>query len=1005
MPCPSEGEIVEFVARSISVASAAGLESHLADCDDCRRLTFALAAERDDEARSISATTRIGRFEVIAELGSGAMGCVYRAIDPELGRHVAIKIRHGNTGLDVEGDDRLRREAQALARLAHPNVVAVYETGRHERTTYVAMEYVDGVTLDRWVETTRSPAEVIEMLAGVARGLVAAHAVGLVHRDIKPRNILISAAGLAKLGDFGLVRLDAARLPVARASLTAVFDLMVTLSVTGSLLGTPAYMAPEQLRGEIATERSDQFSFCVTLFEALCGARPFAGITVEALVTAIARGPSQAALEPLPRRVRRVLARGLQLDPERRFSSMSALLEVLSPRSTRARWVAFGAAAGLTIAVTLTATRAPDPAQRCAERDAQAIRVFGLERQAAIAARFASQDARALVEGHAAGRLLEDYGRRWDAANTRSCRATGGQSSRLRDRQRGCLERRLQQADDLGLLFTMPAPGAALTDPARAVEALSDPETCTRAELTDHEPPPLALAPVIAELERRVDHMVNLERAGRAREASQQIDGIVAAARAVQYARLLARALLAQAAVYAGIERFAELEALLDEAAREASKARDDELVAEAWTVRVHVLHEHLGRIEDARRWMPVADAAVLRAGDPPERRALLHTYAGLLLMERGAYAQARQELATGLAMRERAQPSATLAIASAHNSLAVVLLRSGMRTEASAHFETALALVRKTHGNLHPEVIAALNNLGVLYGTADPRRAIAYLDEARALGTQLRGARSADVATSLNLLGIARFALGEYAVAVGLHRQAYEIERALLGPSHPKLAYALGNIGTALIALGDYPGAVKVYRECVAIFAAVRGPHDAMLALAHGGLGDALQWVNDPAGAIASYQTALAMYEGSDAADGEDAAVVRVDLGQLMAAAGATSAARIQFARAYQSLAAVTGENRGYALRALAGLVYCDAVDHRVDQRRLVKLEDEVTAEHDLAPDVTAFSAYARARSYAALGDRRHARALGEASRADFAKAKMTTRRDAVERWLRELR
>ena len=329
--------------------------------------------------------TRIGRFQIIAPLGHGAMGHVYRAVDAELGRQVAIKLRYAGAGFDLDGDDRLRREAQALARLVHPNVVAVFELGRHEQTTYVAMEYVDGVPLDRWLASPRAPREVIDLLIGVGHGLAAAHAVGLVHRDVKPRNIFVSPGGVAKIGDFGLVRVSQGPAEPALPSRPKT-EPVAARTVAGSLVGTPTYMSPEQLRGEVATERSDQFSFCVTLFEALSGARPFVGHTIEELLAAIGRGPPRTALHAAPRRARAVLARGLALEPARRFGSMTELLAALARPTRRIKLgVAMCAAAALAatayvVARPETATEATPPhAHRATQIEDNHLRLLQAE--------------------------------------------------------------------------------------------------------------------------------------------------------------------------------------------------------------------------------------------------------------------------------------------------------------------------------------------------------------------------------------------------------------------------------------------------------------------------------------------------------------------------------------------------------------------------------------------------------------------------------------------------
>jgi len=1015
MRCPAEAEILAFVSRSMSTGAAAALEVHLADCAECRRLVFAMVPDDDpDDDRGADGSShgdegRIGRFEIVGRVGRGAMGDVYRALDPALGRHVAIKVRRGHGPFDGDGETRLRREAQALARLTHPNVVAVYEAGRHGTGTFIAMEHVDGVALDVWLATPRPPREVLEILSGAGRGLAAAHAVGLVHRDVKPQNVFVSTTGLAKVGDFGLVRVEheTAADPADHGRTAAALELTMTLSLTGSLVGTPAYMSPEQLRGKAATEASDQFSFCVTLYESLYGRRPFTGHTVDELLTAIAHGPALPALPRVPSRARRVLARGLRVDPTQRFASMTALVAGLS-RQAPARWFAAAGAAGIAalVAVVVTRAAAVDGADHCDAPNDRAQQIFGPERAVAIEAALIAGNQAVLPAAQTTVRLFHEYGRRWDRASRDSCRATarGAQSAPLGDRQRACLERRLQRAEDLGLVLST-VQASLLATATQAVEALPDVESCVRTDggAADRDPPPPGQAAAVADLERRVDRIVDLQETGQAAVAAPQIDAVVAAVRATGYSPLLARSLFTQATIYDALDRFTEVEPLLDEAAGEAARARDDELVARVWTKRVNVVAEGLGHVDDARRWVPVAEAAVARAGNPLLVRAQLHSHVGALRMERGEYAQARAELEAGLALAERAGPNNIAARTKAHNDLALVLLRQEHRTEARSHLETALALMREAYGDLHPDVVVALNNLGAVLHRFDPRGALAYLEQGRALGEKLHGATSVSVATSLNNMGLAHYKLGDRQAAAREFREAYTIDSARLGPTHPRLAFALGNLGQCLIDLGDYPGAVDAYRRAVEILAATMGPNDVMLARARSGYGNALQRAGDAKGAMASDQAALAGFQASEEADGEDATTLRIELAQLLATAGDITAARDHFEHAYRSLAGID-DHRGDAVMALAGIVLCDARSRRIDRARLADLERAVAEGGDLEPEATALAAYARSVSYAALRDRAKARTLAAASRDGFAKAEMTARRDEVDRWWRTL-
>jgi len=308
---------------------------------------------------SLAAGDRLGRFELVARIGEGGMGRVFRAHDPELHRHVAVKVLRPEivagplTGEAARG--RLRREAQAMARVAHPNVIAVHEVGTEDDHVFIVMELVDGGTLRAWLEArARSVDEILELFAQAGRGLAAAHDAGLVHRDFKPENVLVGADGRARVTDFGLVGAASGDVDVERSTLAG--PLALALTHEGAVLGTPSYMSPEQHLGENATSASDQFSFCVALYEALWKVRPFAGPSYRALVSAVTEGAPRTppADPPVPDAVRAVILRGLARDPAQRFASMSALLAALddarrTPRR-RARWPLFAAAAVISAA-------------------------------------------------------------------------------------------------------------------------------------------------------------------------------------------------------------------------------------------------------------------------------------------------------------------------------------------------------------------------------------------------------------------------------------------------------------------------------------------------------------------------------------------------------------------------------------------------------------------------------------------------------------------------------
>jgi WD40 repeat protein/predicted Ser/Thr protein kinase len=305
--------------------------------------------------------TRIGRFVVLKRIGEGGMGMVYAAFDNALDRKVAVKLLHprGASGGD-DARNRLIREAQALARLSHPSIIHVYEVDTWQDQVYVAMEFVDGGTLSQWQrQEGRAWRDVLEAYVAAARGLAAAHAAGIVHRDFKAANVLVRRDGAVRVVDFGLARQEleashdgggSSRPPELETS-TPSLSLVTgegssnsPLTRTGVIMGTPAYMAPEQHLGQRADARSDQFSYCVSLYEALYGFRPFVGEHLAALRRNVLAGRMEQPprYTDIPPRIFRVLQRGLQVDPLDRYASMEALLDDLArdPRVAmrRAAW-------------------------------------------------------------------------------------------------------------------------------------------------------------------------------------------------------------------------------------------------------------------------------------------------------------------------------------------------------------------------------------------------------------------------------------------------------------------------------------------------------------------------------------------------------------------------------------------------------------------------------------------------------------------------------------------
>jgi len=280
---------------------------------------------------------RLGRYLLIKPLGAGAVGTVYAAYDPVLDRKVALKVLRPAIALTAQHRARLLREARAMARVASPNIVQVFDTGELDGFVYIAMELVEGGTLRTWLaERAHDWREIVRVFEAAGRGLAAAHAAGLVHRDFKPDNVLLSGER-ACVGDFGLASAAARRERPSERDVVALAQVEPTLTRTGAVMGTPAYMAPEQLDGEPADARSDQFSFCVALYEALYGTRPFPGGSIVELANEMRARPARAPWRPIPSWLRELVMRGLAVDRKARHPSMDAIVEVLRARGER-RW-------------------------------------------------------------------------------------------------------------------------------------------------------------------------------------------------------------------------------------------------------------------------------------------------------------------------------------------------------------------------------------------------------------------------------------------------------------------------------------------------------------------------------------------------------------------------------------------------------------------------------------------------------------------------------------------
>ena len=409
----------------------------------------------------------VGRFRITKRLGSGGMGEVLAGFDDELERAVAVKLLH--TDIGQEHAERLRREAKALAQLSHPNVVQVYEVGSWRNQLFIAMELVEGQTLKEWLAVQpQSLDAILQMFISAGAGLAAAHARELIHRDFKPENMIVADDGRPRILDFGLARKDSNESASSTEHEAALDDLALvdthvagasgklgdSLTQTGAILGTPAYMPPEQLRGMATNAASDQFSFCVALWEAVYRERPFAGKNVRELAVAVCDGDIREPEEPRgPARLRRAMARGLAVDPKERWPGMEALLDELDSirtapaRRTRAA-VAIGSLGIAAAAAAWGVMQSPgDPVvvadDRCRPAQERIAGIWDDETRLQFAAKYQASTLGAQQWWRTEENVLDTWVADWSRIYTAACASDERERAPLLFEQRQtCLDQR-----------------------------------------------------------------------------------------------------------------------------------------------------------------------------------------------------------------------------------------------------------------------------------------------------------------------------------------------------------------------------------------------------------------------------------------------------------------------------------------------------------------------------------------------------------------------------------
>lgn len=780
--------------------------------------------------------TRLEHYVMLHELGRGGMGVVYAAYDEQLDRKVAIKLLRPGT----RSQSRLIREAQALARLSHPNVVQVYEIGARDGVQFIVMEFVDGQTLQGWAQAQeRSRAEVLQVFRAAGAGLAAAHAKGLIHRDFKPDNVMISQDGRVLVMDFGLARGDAD--DEARPDLGRSSSLDLALTQTGARLGTPAYMSPEQLRGLPTDAKTDQFSFCVSLWQALYGQRPFSGSTWEELLEVVGSTSFDMPSESdVPAWLRKLIERGLALDPQQRWPSMDALLEALSADPTRRRRWMLGLSGALALglagggAVYLGQARAHAALVTACEVEGQAIaQDWNDDTRAQLAQGFASSGLFFAPDAWArAERRLDDYSAQWSELQTQTCLATRVEHSRDETsyaRVAECLDERRAHLRELLEAWAEPD-GSVVTMAVAAVAGLPQLTDCV-----DDEWLMLRVAPPADEATRA--------QAKAARGILAEVDTLLLTGR-YEGAQASAQELLAQALALGWDPLEAEAQAALGhaqtslgdhEAGRSslegayflAGRSGHDLLALDAATQLILVVGVRLAEYEEALAWARHATMLLERMKlQGSIRHAMVLDHLGSVQHAQGQHEVAIASYEEALVMREAALGEAAPAVGTSHNNVAVIQWEQGAYDEALASLERARAIHVVTLGAGHPDVHGDDINIGLVHFERKELDAAATALRRALAGYELSlGPEHTDVASSLINLALVLHEQGAHDEALAAARRALAIFEAKLGPEHPYVGISLHILGDVEAGRGELEAALGFYERALKLQEASFGP------------------------------------------------------------------------------------------------------------------------------------------------------------------------------------
>lgn len=838
-----------------------------------------MAASLEHRLFGVETVTTVGRYELGPRIGSGAMGSVFRAHDPKLSRDVALKVI-GAAAVRLDREEyvqRLVREAKVLAKLSHPNVVSVYDVGAAEDQVFIAMELIEGVTLREWMSqrldlpARRRIAEGLGLFVEAGRGLAAAHALGLVHRDFKPDNVLVGTDGRVRVVDFGLahgagkVSTDATEHSFEDAGTATT----VMLTATGQLVGTPMYMAPEQFDGSRVDAVADQWAFCVSLYELCYAARPFDGSSLPSLAAAICDGVDSIPDRPgVSGTMRRVLARGLRRDPTARYPGLEQLLAELERElaAPRRRLVASlisvaaigGAAAAWAVSPdgSVDCARAGDPVREVWNDAAKTELRTAIESSSRP---YAPRSAEVLVAG------LDDFATRWSRARVAACEAVherGEHSPEMLDRQASCFDQGLREVRARIAIWS--AGADVIVDRAADLAAgLPGTADCASVEVLGARPP-LPDDPrertLFADVEEATAQADALLQAAKLDDSLAVLEPLRSAVEASAHAPTRARwwSARAQVALTRGdTETFAPAarKALWDAvrsgdvrtAARLASQLAHTDQVAERFDTASDWANLALGFAEraddgqiEAQAHMILA-ACLSRAGKPEQAEAAYEKalelarrddrdwLVRLIQSDRGAALAARGELAEAEATYRAAMDQAAEALGEDHPdfaheqvNLAAILFMEGRTEEAEPMLRDGIARWKRVFGPTYPKLVQMLSNLSAMQqrlGRLEQSKQT--IEEAIAVARTHDGPESPQVLRARLQRLLLVSSLGE----PGVRSEAQDLARSLrksLVNSPVELGASLEAVIGVLLDQEDYEQALAVADEVAALYSGV---------------------------------------------------------------------------------------------------------------------------------------------------------------------------------------